>query len=30
MTGRGGATVYALPAERVIQMLRDAHAIAGS
>ncbi len=27
MTGRGGATIYALPVERVLAMLRDAHAI---
>jgi D-aminopeptidase len=27
MTGRGGATVYALPVDRVLQMLRDARAI---
>ena len=30
MTGRNGNTIYALPADRVLQMLRDAHAIAGS
>ena len=28
MTGRGGATVYGLPVQRVLQMLREAHAIA--
>jgi len=28
MTGRNGATLYALPSDRVLQMLRDAHAIA--
>lgn len=28
MTGRNGATVYALPAARVLEMLRAAHAIA--
>jgi D-aminopeptidase len=27
MTGRGGATVYALPVDRVMEMLRAAHAI---
>jgi D-aminopeptidase len=27
MTGRGGVTLYALPAESVLQMLREAHAI---
>ncbi len=27
MTGRNGATVYALPDQRVLQMLKDAHAI---
>ncbi len=27
MTGRNGATVYALPVDRVMQMLEDAHAI---
>jgi D-aminopeptidase len=30
LTGRNGATIYALPVDRVLQMLRDAHAIAGS
>jgi D-aminopeptidase len=30
MTGRNGTTVYALPVDRVLQMLREAHAIAGS
>jgi D-aminopeptidase len=29
MTGRDGATVYALPVERVLQMLESAHAIGG-
>jgi D-aminopeptidase len=28
MTGRGGATVYGLPIDRTLQMLREAHAIA--
>ncbi|MGA8326816.1 MAG: P1 family peptidase [Candidatus Cybelea sp.] len=28
MTGRNGVTVYALPGERVLEMLRNAHAIA--
>jgi D-aminopeptidase len=28
MTGRGGATVYGLPIDRVLQMLRNGHAIA--
>jgi D-aminopeptidase len=28
MAGRGGATVYGLPVQRVLQMLREAHAIA--
>ncbi|MGA7356963.1 MAG: P1 family peptidase, partial [Candidatus Cybelea sp.] len=28
MTGRNGVTVYALPRERVLEMLRNAHAIA--
>ena len=27
MTGRNGVTVYALPGERVMEMLRAAHAI---
>ncbi|MGB6063085.1 MAG: P1 family peptidase, partial [Candidatus Aquilonibacter sp.] len=27
MTGRGGATVYGLPGDRVLQMLRSAGAI---
>ena len=27
MTGRNGVTVYALPADRVLEMLREAHAI---
>jgi D-aminopeptidase len=30
MTGRNGVTVFALPVDRVMQMLRDAHAISGS
>ena len=30
MTGRDGVTVYGLPAERVLDMLRDAGAIARS
>ena len=27
MTGRDGVTVYALPADRVLEMLKEAHAI---